>query len=188
MLKKNYNFLFIFLLLLFTSCLEEEMLVANADFVFEETITSSGKIATITNLSTGGEVFEWTFGNGKPSTSIDFNPGQISFTTPGTHSIKLKVSNKDGSVSEMEKEITVDGNPITDFNYTILINNYAPVEVQLSNLSQNISSYDWQFSNAIPSNTTEENPNNVLFNVPGIQRITLNTISTTGQVTSKKNS
>lgn len=186
MREKKYQLSILFLLLLCIGCLQEELLVAKADFVFEETITSSGKIAIISNLSTGGETFEWTFENGNPSSSSEFNPGQISFTTPGTHILKLKVSNRDGSVSEIEKNITVDANAVTDFNYNILINNYAPVEVQISNISQNIATYDWQFSNGTPANSTDVNPSNVIFNTPGQQTITLNTISTTGQIGQKE--
>ncbi|HEX8575100.1 MAG TPA: PKD domain-containing protein [Flavobacterium sp.] len=167
------------------SCLTEEVLVANADFLIEEIITSSGKTATFTNLSTNGEVFEWTFENGTPATSNQFNPGQVSFTVAGTHTIKLKVANKDGSVSEIEKQITVIANPSTDFNYQILINNYAPVEVQLTNLSQNVTGYNWQFSNGVPESSTVAQPANVLFNIPGPQTITLNTVNATGQTGQK---
>ncbi len=181
MVKNYYKYLPLLPLFFLYSCLTEEILVANADFLIEETITSSGKIATFTNLSTNGEVFEWTFENGNPATSNLFNPGQVRFTVAGTQTIKLKVSNKDGSVSETEKQITVTLNSSTDFSYQILVNDYAPVEVQLTNLSQSVSSYDWQFSNGIPASATEAQPANVLFNTPGTQTITLNTISTTGQ-------
>ncbi|NJM78685.1 MAG: PKD domain-containing protein [Flavobacterium sp.] len=185
MLKNYPKYLLFVMLFAFLSCLKEEILIANADFIFEETITSTGKKLTFTNLSTNGEQFEWTFENGTPATSTEFNPGQVSFTVAGTQTIKLKVSNKDGSVSEIEKQIEVTSNPTTDFSYQILINNYAPVEVQLTNLSQNIASYDWQFSNGSPSNSTQAQPSNVLFNTVGTQTITLNTLSTSG-ITSQK--
>jgi PKD repeat protein len=185
MLKNYYKYLLGLLLFFLYSCLKEEVLVANADFLIEETTTGSGKTATFTNLSTNGEVFEWTFENGTPATSNQFNPGQVSFTVAGTHTVKLKVSNKDGSISEIEKQITVIANPSTDFSYQILINNYAPVEVQLTNLSQNVTSYNWQFSNGVPGSSTVAQPANVLFNIPGRQTITLNTINATGQIGQK---
>lgn len=185
MLKNYLKYLLFVLLFTFLSCLKEEILIANADFLFEETITSSGKILTFTNLSTNGEQYEWTFENGTPATSIEFNPGQVSFTITGTQTIKLKVSNKDGSVSEIEKQIEVTSNPTTDFNYQIVINNYAPVEVQVTNLSQNIANYDWQFSNATPGNSTQAQPENVIFNTVGTQSITLNTLSNSG-ITAQK--
>ncbi len=185
MVKNYYKYLIGLLLFCLFGCLTEEILVANADFTIEETTTSSGKIATFTNLSTNGEIFEWTFENGTPATSNDFNPGQVRFTSAGKHTIKLKVANKDGSVSEIEKQITVTSNAVTDFNYQILVNNYAPVAVQLTNLSQGISSYDWQFSNGVPLSSTAEQPANILFNTAGIQTITLNTINTNGQAGQK---
>lgn len=180
MLKNYPKYLLFLMLFTFLSCLKEEILIANADFLFEETITSSGKLVTFTNLSTNGEQYEWTFENGTPATSTEFNPGQVSFTIAGTHTIKLKVSNKDGSVSEIEKQIEVTSNPTTDFSYQILVNNYAPVEVQVTNLSQNIATYDWQFSNGNPSSSTQAQPANVVFNTVGSQTITLNTLSNTG--------
>lgn len=186
MLKNYPNYLLFLILFAFLSCLKEEILIANADFLFEETITSSGKIVTFTNLSTNGEQYEWTFENGTPATSTEFNPGTVSFTVAGTQTIKLKVANKDGSVSEIEKQIEVTSNPTTDFSYQIVINNYAPVEVQVTNLSQNIANYDWQFSNGIPSSSTQAQPANIVFNTVGTQTITLNTLSasgTTGQKT-----
>ena len=167
----------------FFSCLTEEVLIAKADFIIEETITNAGKIATFTNLSTNGETFEWTFENGIPATATGFNPGQVRFTSAGTHTIKLKVANKDGSVSEIEKQITVIAKNVTDFTYQILVNNYAPVEVQVTNLSQGTSSYNWQFSNGTPLSSTAEQPANVVFNSPGIQTITLNTDGQAGQKT-----
>lgn len=185
MLKNKIRHISFFILILLCSCLKEEMLVAKADFVIEETITPNGKIAKFINLSTGGEAFEWTFENGSPATSNDFNPGEVSFMQSGTHTIQLKVSNKDGSVSTIEKQIVIETSPTTDFNYEILINNYAPAEIQLTNLSQNIASYNWSFTSGVPANSTDAQPANVIFSTPGQHTITLNTVGTNNEVGQK---
>ena len=157
------------------SCLKEEFLESKADFTFIETTIPTGKKVTFQNLSTNAEQFTWTFENGTPLNSNKFNPGEVIFSTSGNHKIKLVVTNKDGSKSEIEKEIIITTTPSTDFSYAILINNYAPAEVHLTNLSQSVAQNNWTFSTGIPATSNLQNPTNVLFNSPGQQSITLQT-------------
>ena len=157
------------------SCLKEEFLESKADFTFIETTIPTGKKVTFQNLSTNAEQFTWTFENGTPLNSNKFNPGEVIFSTSGNHKVKLVVTNKDGSKSEIEKEIIITTTPSTDFSYAILINNYAPAEVHLTNLSQSVAQNNWTFSTGIPATSNLQNPTNVLFNSPGQQSITLQT-------------
>lgn len=101
------KYIFTILMFFLTSCLEEQLLEAKADFQFTEVSVQDGKNVVFTNLSKNAEIFEWTFENGSPQTSTLFNPGQVKFTLVGTHQIKLKVSNKDGSTSETIKTVTI---------------------------------------------------------------------------------
>jgi PKD repeat protein len=172
---KKYKYLLLFCFALFFSCLKEELLESKADFSFSETSIPNGKKVTFQNLSTNAEQFTWTFENGTPANSNKFDPGEVIFTTPGIHKIKLVVNNKDGSKSEIEKEINVTTTASTDFSYEILINNYAPAEVRLTNLSQNVTQNNWTFSTGIPATSNLQNPTNVFFNSPGQQSITLQT-------------
>ena len=172
---KKYKYLLLFCFALFFSCLKEELLESKADFSFSETSILNGKKVTFQNLSTNAEQFTWTFENGTPANSNKFNPGEVIFSTVGTHKIKLVVNNKDGSKSEIEKEITVTTTSSTDFSYEILINNYAPAEVRLTNLSQNVTQNNWTFTTGTPSTSNIQNPSNVFFNSLGQQTITLQT-------------
>ncbi len=172
---KKYKYLLLFCFTVFLGCLKEELLESKADFSFSETTIPNGKKITFLNLSTNADQFTWTFENGAPANSNKFNPGDVIFTTPGIHKVKLIVNNKDGSKSEIEKEINVTTTASTDFSYEILINNYAPAEVRLTNLSQNVTQNTWTFNTGIPATSNLQNPTNVFFNSPGQQSITLQT-------------
>lgn len=107
-IKKILKYSLFICLFCFIGCLHEEMLEAKAEFQFTEVPIQNGKNLVFANLSKNAETFEWTFDNGVPNTSNQFNPGQVKYTTKGTHQIKLKVSNKDGSVSETIKSVIVN--------------------------------------------------------------------------------
>lgn len=96
------------LALLFTSCLKEELVKAEANFTFTEITVADGKKLVFANLSKNTDTFEWIFQNGTPATSTKFSPGEVKFTEKGTHLITLKVANREGSVAEMTKSVTIN--------------------------------------------------------------------------------
>lgn len=93
---------------LFASCLKEELLKAEANFTFTEITVPDGKKIVLSNLSKNGDTFEWTFQNGVPASATKFSPGEVKFTIKGTHLITLKVANREGSVAQITKSITVN--------------------------------------------------------------------------------
>ena len=97
-----------FFVLLFASCLKEELLKAEANFQFTEIPITDGKKAVFSNLSKNADTFEWTFENGIPASSTKFSPGEVKFTIKGTHLITLKVANREGSVTQITKSITIN--------------------------------------------------------------------------------
>lgn len=96
------------LALLFTSCLKEELVKAEANFTFTEITVADGKKLVFANLSKNADTFEWIFQNGTLATSTKFSPGEAKFTVKGTHLITLKVANREGSVAEMTKSVTIN--------------------------------------------------------------------------------
>ena len=171
----------------FFSCFKEEILEAKADFSFEPIGTNSNSPAffVFNNKSTGGETYEWTFEGAQPLTATSFNPGQVKYSLAGTFNVKLKVSNKDGSVSEITKTITVGQGLLANFTHQILINDYAPVEVALTNLSQGATSYVWTFTGGNPTSSNTQNPANVIYATPGSYSINLSTTNAANQTSQK---
>ena len=114
-------------LTVFTSCYEETATPVAASFstAFVNADKSVPVQIAITNQSTGADTFEWTFEGAEPASSTDENPGTIVYSAPGTYPLKLTVSNVDGSVDSIEKEITVVDGISVRFSIEIIESNYA---------------------------------------------------------------
>ncbi|MDF2438767.1 MAG: hypothetical protein K0Q95_3143 [Bacteroidota bacterium] len=70
------------------------------------TVTVS-PVANATNCADNPLTYLWTFGGGTPATSTLANPGSVSFSSVGTHTISLAVTNECGTTSA-----------VTSFNIT----------------------------------------------------------------------
>ena len=173
MFDKSKIYFVLMTLFSFSSCLKEEILVANSQFSYQLLNENNATFVTFSNLSSGGEAYEWKFEGGNPSASNQFDPGKVKYTQSGTYDIILKVSNKDGSQSESIKKVIISGNVKANFTADILINDYAPVEVKLTNSSEQATTFDWIFAGGNPANSNVQNPANVIFNAPGSHTITL---------------
>ena len=76
-------------------------------------ISEGGTIDFTDESSLSPTVWEWTFEGGSPSKSYDRNPAGILYDVPGTYSVTLLATNKDGSASKTEVDyITVTESPI----------------------------------------------------------------------------
>lgn len=72
-----------------------------ADFVASNTTLSAGGSTVFTNLSTYNPTsWNWTFTGGTPASFNGQNPPSITYSTPGTYSVTLTVSNANGSDTE----------------------------------------------------------------------------------------
>lgn len=80
---------------------------AVADFTASATAVVKGGSIIYTNTSTGNATspctYAWTFQGGTPSSSTSKNPSAITYNTPGTYNVTLKVSNAFGSVNTLVK-------------------------------------------------------------------------------------
>ncbi len=164
------------------SCYEAEELQAEANFSY--TVVNNDYSAPVlvhfTNLSRGGEYYEWTFEGGNPSSSTAFSPGQVQYVEGGSFTVTLKVSNDDGSVDIHTEVIELVSSLSANFEAEVLINNYSPVEVALSNLSENATSYQWTFEGGNPASSTEQHPQNIVFTTEGEHLISLTTTNEHG--------
>lgn len=160
-------------LLLLPSCLRERPLPIGSVFTVE---VSEDKTSPLTvklqNDSYGADEYAWVFEGGDPGSSSEKNPGLVTFTTPGEHKIRLRVRNAvEENVSE--QTIRVDSALSLDFSYAIAVNDIAPAEVTLQNLSRGGSSYAWTFAGGEPSSSSAQYPPTVTFREGGDHTIQL---------------
>ncbi len=168
--------IFMGLAVICNACYKETAVPVKASFstVFVNSDESVPVQLAIGNQSTGADTFEWTFEGAEPSSATDENPGTIVYTTAGTYSIKLKVSNVDGSEDVMEQSITVVDGITIDFSTTVIESDFPPVEIMLTNNTSGEGlTYEWIFEGGIPANAVTQHPPNVIFESPGEHLITL---------------
>ncbi|MCO5261142.1 MAG: choice-of-anchor D domain-containing protein [Crocinitomicaceae bacterium] len=71
-----------------------------ADFSADVTTVCQGSTITFTDASTAASSWSWTFNGGTPSTATTVGPHTITYSTPGTYSVTLTVSNAYGNDTE----------------------------------------------------------------------------------------
>lgn len=128
----------------------------------------------LTNTTKGADFYEWTFEGGEPATSAEKTPSKVTFKEPGEHKITLKAWN---IATENSQTITVcvDSIVAADFDCPIIINDFAPVQVQIRNKTVGATSYQWTFSGGTPETSTDQHPAIVTFENQGQHHITLTT-------------
>ncbi|WP_035090723.1 PKD domain-containing protein [Aquimarina macrocephali] len=129
---------------------------------------------TIQNNSSGADSFSWTFEGGTPASSTDRDPGEVVFTEPGDHVIRLEVGNG-RETYDLQKTITVAPFLVSDFEYQIAFDDddfQIPARVQFQNNSISATSYQWTFEGTVSSSSAEENPE-IIFTQEGAQTIRL---------------
>ncbi|MBR9855890.1 MAG: PKD domain-containing protein, partial [Algicola sp.] len=163
------------LIVFLVSCAKEVALPIKAHFevIAESNDYSVPVRVTINNLTEGADTYRWTFEGGKPSSSTDKNPGIIGYSKPGSYTIDLKASNRDGSNETFQYQIQIDEAIIPKFEAHIVDDNYPPVTVNIKNMTTGANSYQWKFEKATPSQSTEKSPQYIVFNEPGDHVITL---------------
>lgn len=162
------------LLIGLSACLKETPLPVRAAFehrIEGEYQTTPVKVS-VTNVSTGADFYEWTFEGGSPANSREKEPGEIMFSEPGEHRISLRAWN-DTQEETSEVVIRVDSAVTVGFDYTILINGFAPAEVRIDNRTTGASSFEWTFEGGTPSTSTLAHPGVVRFAEEGAHRIFL---------------
>lgn len=125
-------------------------------------------IQPITNIQENGctiDSFTWSFPEGNPSSSSDSNP-TIIYNNAGEFPITLEITNCCGTTT-IESSIIVTG--ITSANASILLSNNngcAPETINLTDLSQNNTSSEWNIDppNGWMGNLNLPNPEIIINN------------------------
>lgn len=128
----------------------------------------------ISNNTDGATTYNWSFEGGNPSTSNEQNPGNVVFSEPGIHIIKLEVGNG-LETHEFERVITVEDNLITDFDWEVAFEDddlQVPVKLTMINKSVSATGYGWKYGPLDSEYSSLENPE-IIFNTPGVHIISL---------------
>ena len=158
------------------SCAKEEAIPVAADFdieIVDNDFTIPVQVF-IHNKSNGADTYHWTLEGGDPASSTKQNPGIITYNEAGFYTIKLAVSNQDGSIDSLEKTVPIDANIDIEFSTEVIESNYPPMELKINNLTEGIVTYLWTFEGGVPATSTEQHPPNVTFAEPGNHVIKLN--------------
>ena len=170
------HFIYFLITISITACYKETATAVEASFSTsfvggDESVPVQIGIA---NQSIGADTFQWTFTGAEPVSSTEENPGTIVYNTAGKYTIKLSVSNVDGSTDTFQKTIAVVDGIAISFSTEIIDSNYSPVEVVLTNNTDGVGlTYNWTFEGDIPATSTEQHPANVIFETAGDHLITL---------------
>ncbi|MCD6113298.1 MAG: C10 family peptidase [Bacteroidales bacterium] len=147
--------------------------VPDIDFTADVTSIMVGEDVNFTDLSTGDPTaWEWSFGDGSP-VSNEQNPTHT-YNTYGTFNVKLTATNQWGSNHKTKTNfITVSTIPTANFTADTT---YVSPEgsINYTDLSEGVpTSWQWTFEGGTPNSSTEQNPENIVYNNLGKYSVTL---------------
>lgn len=147
--------------------------VPDIDFSADVSSIMVGEDVNFTDLSTGDPTtWEWSFGDGSP-VSNDKNPTHT-YNTYGTFNVKLTATNQWGSNHKLKTNfVTVNTSPTADF-VADTVYTLAEGVINFSDLSEGVpTSWQWTFEGGTPNSSTEQNPENIVYNNLGKYTVTL---------------
>jgi PKD repeat protein len=156
-----------------------------AAFVGNPLNITAGQSVNFTDLSLNNPTsWNWTFTGGVPNTSTLQNPTGITYSVPGCYQVSLTVSNAFGNDNEtVFCYVTVSAAaliPVAAFTANTF-NITTGQSVNFTDLStNNPTSWNWQFTGAVPATSTVQNPSNITYNTPGCFQVTLTASNAAG--------
>lgn len=117
-----------------------------ATFTTSSAAICEGDCITINNTSTNGTSYVWTFNGGTPSSSTSQNPGTICFSTAGTYTIDLAVTNASGTDNATTTIVVSSAPTVTAFgDTTVNLGNSVPI----SAIGSGSGNYVWTPSTGV---------------------------------------
>jgi PKD repeat protein len=125
------------------------------------------------NNTTGATNFKWTFEGGSPTEYTQKEPGIIQFNKPGSIKVTLEAWNSTEKKT-VDSIIILDSAVKANFEPIVVINDFAPAEFNMNNISAGATLFNWQFpaSSTITTSNTRT-PATVKYDNPGIYTIQL---------------
>lgn len=129
-------------------------------------------VVSLTDNSVGAVAWDWK-ANGVTFSTAQ-NPPPQTFTTPGTHTISLMVTNSNGCTNTSQQTVTVYKSPVAAFTTSASCQNAITqfTDGSTSLAGDPVVSWNWDFGDATANGTTQ-NPTHI-YTGTGIFTITLN--------------
>lgn len=149
----------------------------------DTTICDGGTVVFSDSSLGNPDTWEWRFGpNASTSVSTAKDPGAITFTTPGTYTVTLTVTNNNGTDSVFQNIHVVTCVPPVP-GFSVVDNTICQGQcIDFTNTSQNGTfgqgAWTWQFQGGTPNVSTAENPSNICYTVAGTYAVTLTVTDT----------
>lgn len=164
----SVSFFILFLSFFTVSCYKDEPVTPMADF--EVTAVNNNYSVpveiSITNTGRNADRYVWTFEGGVPETSTRKQPGNVVYRRAGTYQIRLECWFRERSETKTYT-LQLDSAVRGDFNFQIVENAFAPVVLQVENLSSGASFYRWSFEGGSPESSLEKQPPSIRYEQPG---------------------
>ncbi len=152
-----------------------------ADFEADIRTIPVGGVVRYTNLSQNGPFnqWAWSFEGGSPAVFADSAPPPIAYLTPGLYNVELRCrkTNNVQDTETKENYIRVipaaTTAPTADFtaNYTVI---QPGEQINFIDLSSGLPyQWSWEFENATPLTSNQQNPVGVQYDTEGVFTVTL---------------
>lgn len=127
-----------------------------ADFNSAKTSICLPELVRFNNLSTGGNLYLWHFGDGDSSTA--FEPAKF-YQTAGNYHVGLTVTSAEGCTDSVLKPqyVSVVERPVADFDINPDKLDYLNSEATFINNSEHYTTFEWNFGDN-QSSTSSSNP------------------------------
>ncbi|OFX28240.1 MAG: hypothetical protein A2X08_14395 [Bacteroidetes bacterium GWA2_32_17] len=150
---------------------------AVAEFTSDAPVCSDQAVNFINTGSTGtGISYTWSFGTGStPSTSTVENPSGIIYSSDGLKLVTLSVYDSVcGGFDSKSHGVLIYEQPVSNFTSNAPQCTNTSIDFTNNGSTGSNWSFFWDFgTNAIPANSTSENPTGVLYSTSGTKTITL---------------
>ncbi|MEZ4925522.1 MAG: PKD domain-containing protein [Saprospiraceae bacterium] len=125
------------------------------------------------NNSVNAASYIWSFQGGVPAGSTEISPSNVVFNSSGLYSVSLIAIGSGGERDTQSLTIIVDSGPTVAGFTANPISGLAPLSVNFTNESENANSFTWSFQGATPNNSTDSDPQNIVYTNPGIYTVEL---------------
>lgn len=149
-----------------------------ADFTTASLTICETDCIDFTDASTGTNIsnWDWTFNGADTPNSSDQNPTGICYSSAGTYDVTLSVTDDNGT-NDVTYQILVlncsDDPPSAAFTTDSLAICAGECIDFTDESTNNPDTWEWNFDGATPPTSTEQNPSNICFDLPGTYGITL---------------
>ncbi|MFT6244348.1 MAG: gliding motility-associated-like protein [Salibacteraceae bacterium] len=149
-----------------------------AEFTVNNQQICEGDCAMFSNTSVGASIVSsvWTFPGGTPSNFTGSVPPVVCYNTTGVYTANLLTTDCAGLTSSYDMVIDVINcsgpQPIFQAAQTQFCVNNCTNFSDLS-MGTNLNAWSWTFAGGNPSTSTDQSPQNICYNAPGVYDVTL---------------